>query len=86
MSEAMTTTKQTESRKQIAERIVSQIAVGAWQYCSPGWVTNMIEAALKERDERAAKIAETVHDDKVFDVDLILRNEIAKAIRKDSDA
>ena len=46
-------------------------------------LADRIEKALRNRDERAAKIAETAHNDKVFDLNLILRNEIAAAIRKE---
>lgn len=44
--------------REIAEKIVNQIAVGAWQFCSRGWVLEMIDQALRNERERCAKIAE----------------------------
>jgi hypothetical protein len=45
-----------KSPREIAEEIVNQIAVGAWQFQSRGWTLGMIEKALRDRDERAARI------------------------------
>lgn len=51
--------------REMAERIVNKIAVGAWQFQSRGWVIEAIDKALRARDARAAKIAETPYGDKV---------------------
>lgn len=73
----------TETLEQIANRIcrhyLDSERVSVTQFCD---IEAAIAQALRNERERCAKVAETVHDDKVFDVDLILRNEIAKAIRE----
>lgn len=56
INEAVADMTKQESARETAERIVNQIAVGAWQYCSRQWVVDAIEAALLARDERAVTI------------------------------
>lgn len=41
------------------------------------------EEVRREQRQRDARVAETIHSDKVFDVDSILRAEIATAIRNE---
>jgi hypothetical protein len=45
--------------------------------------TVAIDKALQARDERAAEIVKTRYADRIFDVDSILRAELATAIMED---
>ena len=48
--------KEEESRRQVAERVAARFTFTRYDRQA---LANVIEAALKDRDERAAKIAET---------------------------
>ena len=73
------TTETEKSPREIAEQIILREYGVTWK--GDNELIAAIEKALRDRDERAAKMAETVHAGKTFDVDAILRAEIASAIR-----
>lgn len=76
-----------KSIKQIAEEIANFSLVAFYNnpHAIRAQLAVNIEQALRDRDDRAAKIAETHHTAKYFDVDLReeVSTEIAAAIRKD---
>ena len=47
-----------ETLEEIATKVVNQIAVGAWQYCSRQWVIGLVTEALRNERERCAKVAD----------------------------
>jgi hypothetical protein len=74
-----------KSTREVAVEITKQVAVGCWQFQSPGHLTEMIDKALRDRDERAARIAETPYSDEVQafagDEPKAVGEKIASAIR-----
>lgn len=47
---------QSEMLEEIATKVVNQIAVGAWQYCSRQWVIGLVTEALRNEREACAKL------------------------------
>jgi hypothetical protein len=95
VSDVTTTEPSVETRRQIAESIARRGVPYSWlnnedEYrAALNWFANEIEAALKERDERAVKIAETHEGHGVWcasasgDCQSLTIKAIAAAIRND---
>ena len=69
-----------ETLEEIATKVVNQIAVGAWQYCSRQWVIGLVTDALRNERERCANVAETAFRE--FETGYNAGKWIAAAIRE----
>jgi hypothetical protein len=55
----MSATVAEKTTREIASSITRKVAVGCWQFQSEGWLIEMIDKALRDRDERVAGIIES---------------------------